>query len=90
MPLEIKCVWCNGPLLDVEHAKKHVAEKCPAAPWRKQIADLREVVEACRVWFAEDVEQSGQGDAWKMRDRCAAALGIDPKEPKKETTCPSM
>lgn len=41
MATAIKCVWCDKPLLDVEHAKKHVAEQCEVAPWRKQIEGLR-------------------------------------------------
>lgn len=45
--LSIHCVWCSAPLLDVEHAKAHVADRCAFAPWRKQIADLRaELAEA--------------------------------------------
>lgn len=34
------CAWCSAVLLDPAHARKHVAEQCKAAPWRKQIEEL--------------------------------------------------
>jgi hypothetical protein len=40
MPRETICVYCEKPLLDAEHAKKHVLEQCPKAPWRGRLAEL--------------------------------------------------
>jgi hypothetical protein len=31
------CAWCSVPLLDTDHAKKHVAEKCDKAPWKNAV-----------------------------------------------------
>lgn len=47
MSLEIKCAYCEAPLWDAEHARKHVSFDCPKAPdWRKDLA------EASRLIFA--------------------------------------
>ncbi len=42
MPRETICVYCEKPLLDVDHAKKHVLEQCPKAPWRARLAGLEQ------------------------------------------------
>lgn len=46
MPTGLSCAWCAKPLIDAEHAKKHVVEQCTAAPWRAQIAALEARVAA--------------------------------------------
>ena len=30
--LSIICAYCAKPLLDADHARKHVSEQCPSAP----------------------------------------------------------
>jgi chromosome segregation ATPase len=42
MPRETICVYCEKPLLDAEHAKKHVLEQCTKAPWRARLAELEQ------------------------------------------------
>lgn len=48
MTVAIKCVWCDKPLLDVEHAKQHVAEKCTGAPWRGALAEASRLLHHMR------------------------------------------
>lgn len=66
MPRETICVYCEKPLLDAEHAKRHVLEQCEKAPARR----YRTAALAARAYLAA---HKGLVDAGTTPERPEAA-----------------
>lgn len=45
MSVEMKCAYCEKPLVDAEHARHHVAHQCAKAPdWRKALGEASRLI----------------------------------------------
>lgn len=53
------CAWCFKPMVDADHARKHVLEQCEKAPWREALITARREAASFKLFMAVLVHRMG-------------------------------